>query len=200
MRVVPSQNFHSVFLQDPFLLIYYYNSNQWMHAVYSNHNDITTHQLLHVSDLLTHHQEAHDCTNHLLNVFCMYYDLIAWSAFVGSKCNNWIVIHGIENVKYFFIFPFHLGRDPQRGLISRSKVGIHFWIITSNITLFILRLLNDAISIAEAFCAKIDVESSEFRVIQKWCCLYWMPGCSHGCLRKIANRLHPEYKFYMLLR
>ena len=114
----------------------------------------------------------HDCTKQLLNTFCMYYDLIVWIAFVGSKCNNWIVIHGIENVKYIFIFPFHLGLDQKSVYI--------FWIITSNVTLFILRLLNDAMSIAEVFCAKINVESSKFRVIQKRSCLYWLPGCSHG--------------------
>jgi len=34
-------------------------------------------------------------------------------------------------------------------------------------TLFILQLLNDAISVAEDFCGKIYVESNEFRVIQK---------------------------------
>jgi hypothetical protein len=131
--------------------------------------------------LLDHHQEAHDCAIQLLNIFCMYYDLVALSAFVGSKCNNWFVIHGIENVKYIFLFPFHLCLDPARGLISRSKVSICFFlIITSNITLFILQLLNDAILIAEAFCAKIDVESSEFSMIQKWCCLYLLLGCSHG--------------------
>lgn len=87
------------------------------------------------------------------------------------------------------------GSSKRSFFLDQKSVCI-FLITTINTKLFILLLLNNAISTAEAFCAETDKERREFRIIVYINCRV----VRTECLRKIANRLHPEYKFYMLLR
>ena len=54
---------------------------------------------------VAHHEGAHYCTR---TVFCAIV-----CAFVGSNCNNRIIMHGMENVKSVFFFNYCKGKKTR---------------------------------------------------------------------------------------
>ena len=80
--------------------------------------------------LLAHHQKEHNCTKQLQELVCRNI-IVIWiqlCAFIGSNCNNWIIIHGRENAKCYIMFSYGASNCyVKQSRMRRSEMNVGSW-------------------------------------------------------------------------